>query len=151
MGLVSARKRGKFWQYRFEAASVKSVQARLGHQNVTTTLQTYVHDTPATEADAVSIFERHGVGLGHTLRRRGQFVVSGHVFTSFSFENLCKSGKVKRQSRCAPYMEIALGIGAFRGQTVRNCRSFCGYAVLYFTRLYCLKVAKPWTAPTILL
>ena len=83
MDLVSARKRGKFWQYRFEAASVKSVQARLGHQNVTTTLQTYVHDTPATEADAVSIFERHGVGLGHTLRRRGQFVVSGHVFTSF--------------------------------------------------------------------
>ena len=107
MGLVSARKRGKFWQYRFEAASVKSVQARLGHQNVTTTLQTY--------------------------------------------ENLCKSGKVKRQSRCAPYMEIALDIGAFRGQTVRNCRSFCGYAVLYFTRLYCLKVAKPWTAPTPLL
>ena len=39
-------------------ASVKSVQTRLGHENVKTTLQTYVHDTDVMADEAVDVFER---------------------------------------------------------------------------------------------
>ena len=38
-------------------ASPKTVQARLGHQNIETTLQTYVHNTESMEEDAVAMFE----------------------------------------------------------------------------------------------
>lgn len=38
--------------------SPKSVQTRLGHQNIETTLQTYVHDTEMMEQDAVDTFEQ---------------------------------------------------------------------------------------------
>ena len=37
--------------------SPKSVQVRLGHKNIQTTLQTYVHDTEAMETKAVDTFE----------------------------------------------------------------------------------------------
>lgn len=37
--------------------SPKAVQARLGHENIETTLQTYVHNTDAMEQDAVNVFE----------------------------------------------------------------------------------------------
>jgi integrase len=37
--------------------SPKSVQVRLGHKNIQTTLQTYVHDTENMEQKAVDIFE----------------------------------------------------------------------------------------------
>lgn len=37
--------------------SAKAVQARLGHENIQTTLQTYVHNTEAMEQTAVDIFE----------------------------------------------------------------------------------------------
>lgn len=37
--------------------SPKAVQARLGHENIETTLQTYVHATDAMEQDAVDVFE----------------------------------------------------------------------------------------------
>lgn len=37
--------------------SPKAVQARLGHENIETTLQTYVHNTEAMEQDAVDVFE----------------------------------------------------------------------------------------------
>ena len=37
--------------------SPKAVQARLGHENIQTTLQTYVHNTEAMEQDAVDVFE----------------------------------------------------------------------------------------------
>lgn len=37
--------------------SPKSVQVRLGHKNIQTTLQTYVHDTETMEENAVDIFE----------------------------------------------------------------------------------------------
>ena len=37
--------------------SPKAVQARLGHENIETTLQTYVHNTDAMERDAVDVFE----------------------------------------------------------------------------------------------
>lgn len=39
-------------------ANVKDVQARLGHENIETTLQTYVHDTAQMASDTVSIFEK---------------------------------------------------------------------------------------------
>lgn len=38
-------------------ASPKTVQVRLGHQNIETTLQTYVHNTEQMEEDAVAMFE----------------------------------------------------------------------------------------------
>lgn len=38
--------------------SPKAVQARLGHENIQTTLQTYVHNTEVMEDSAVDIFER---------------------------------------------------------------------------------------------
>lgn len=38
--------------------SPKSVQVRLGHRNVQTTLQTYVHDTETMEQNAVAAFEK---------------------------------------------------------------------------------------------
>ncbi|KAB3527128.1 site-specific integrase [Alkaliphilus serpentinus] len=38
-------------------ASPKSVQKRLGHKNIQTTLQTYVHDTETMEQNAVDTFE----------------------------------------------------------------------------------------------
>ena len=37
--------------------SPKAVQARLGHENIETTLQTYVHNTESMEQNAVDIFE----------------------------------------------------------------------------------------------
>lgn len=37
--------------------SPKAVQARLGHENIETTLQTYVHNTEAMEQTAVDVFE----------------------------------------------------------------------------------------------
>lgn len=39
-------------------ANVKDVQTRLGHTNIQTTLQTYVHDTEKMANDSVEIFER---------------------------------------------------------------------------------------------
>ena len=39
-------------------ANVKDVQSRLGHTNIETTLQTYVHDTKAMAEQSVDIFER---------------------------------------------------------------------------------------------
>lgn len=38
-------------------ANVKDVQERLGHQNIETTLQTYVHNTEKMRTDSVDIFE----------------------------------------------------------------------------------------------
>lgn len=38
-------------------ANVKNVQARLGHSNIQTTLQTYVHDTEKMGQQSVDIFE----------------------------------------------------------------------------------------------
>lgn len=38
-------------------ADVKDVQARLGHNNIQTTLQTYVHDTEKMAERSVDIFE----------------------------------------------------------------------------------------------
>lgn len=39
-------------------ANVKNVQARLGHTKISTTLQTYAHDTPYMGIESVEIFER---------------------------------------------------------------------------------------------
>lgn len=39
-------------------ANVKNVQARLGHTNITTTLQTYVHDTDTMGQQSVELFEK---------------------------------------------------------------------------------------------
>lgn len=39
-------------------ANVKNVQARLGHSNITTTLQTYVHDTEKMGEQSVELFEQ---------------------------------------------------------------------------------------------
>ena len=36
----------------------KAVQARLGHSNINTTLQTYVHNTEQMEQEAVDAFEK---------------------------------------------------------------------------------------------
>jgi integrase len=37
---------------------VKNVQARLGHTNIQTTLQTYVHDTEKMAEQSVELFEQ---------------------------------------------------------------------------------------------
>ena len=39
-------------------ADVKDVQTRLGHANIQTTLQTYVHDTETMANRSVDIFEQ---------------------------------------------------------------------------------------------
>jgi integrase len=39
-------------------ANVKNVQARLGHSNITTTLQTYVHDTEKMAEQSANLFEQ---------------------------------------------------------------------------------------------
>ncbi len=39
--------------------SPKTVQNRLGHKQIETTLQTYVHDTPTMEENAINIFEQN--------------------------------------------------------------------------------------------
>ena len=39
-------------------ADIKNVQARLGHEKIETTLQTYVHDTEGMAERSVDIFER---------------------------------------------------------------------------------------------
>jgi integrase len=43
--------------------SPKTVQDRLGHQNIETTLQTYVHNTEQMEENAVDIFEKITAGV----------------------------------------------------------------------------------------
>lgn len=43
--------------------SPKTVQARLGHQNIETTLQTYVHNTEQMEENAVDVFEKIAKGV----------------------------------------------------------------------------------------
>lgn len=43
-------------------AEIKDVQTRLGHNNITTTLQTYVHDTEKMSDRSVDIFERIATG-----------------------------------------------------------------------------------------
>lgn len=43
--------------------SPKTVQARLGHQNIETTLQTYVHNTEQMEENAVDVFEQIAKGV----------------------------------------------------------------------------------------
>lgn len=39
-------------------ANVKNVQMRLGHSNIQTTLQTYVHDTEKMYEQSVALFEQ---------------------------------------------------------------------------------------------
>ena len=39
-------------------ADVKNVQTRLGHTNIETTLQTYVHDTEKIAERSVDLFEK---------------------------------------------------------------------------------------------
>ena len=39
-------------------ANVKNVQARLGHTNIQTTLQTYVHNTEKMGQQSVNLFEQ---------------------------------------------------------------------------------------------
>lgn len=39
-------------------ANVKNVQVRLGHTNIQTTLQTYVHDTEKMAEQSVDLFEQ---------------------------------------------------------------------------------------------
>ena len=39
-------------------ANIKNVQTRLGHTNIQTTLQTYVHDTEKMSEQSVEIFEK---------------------------------------------------------------------------------------------
>ena len=39
-------------------ADVKNVQTRLGHTNIETTLQTYVHDTEKMPERSVDLFEK---------------------------------------------------------------------------------------------
>ena len=41
-----------------KGVSPKSVQERLGHTSITTTLETYVHDTDTMKKEAVDVFER---------------------------------------------------------------------------------------------
>ena len=42
-----------FWR----VIQVKAVQERLGHENIETILQTYVHNTESMEQDAVDVFK----------------------------------------------------------------------------------------------
>jgi len=39
-------------------ANIKDVQTRLGHSNIQTTLQTYVHDTKKMASESVDLFEQ---------------------------------------------------------------------------------------------
>lgn len=39
-------------------ANIKNVQTRLGHSNIQTTLQTYVHDTEKMGEQSVELFEQ---------------------------------------------------------------------------------------------
>lgn len=50
----------------------KSVQTRLGHKNIETTLNTYVHDTEKMKDDAVSSFEKTAHGMNFLWSNRGQ-------------------------------------------------------------------------------
>ena len=52
--------------------SPKSVQTRLGHKNIETTLNTYVHDTEKMKDDAVSSFEKTAHGMNFLWSNRGQ-------------------------------------------------------------------------------
>ena len=39
-------------------ANIKDVQTRLGHANISVTMDTYVHDTEAMKTQTVDIFEK---------------------------------------------------------------------------------------------
>ena len=41
-------------------APIKDVQRRLGHTNVQTTIDRYVHDTQAMQEQTVALFENYG-------------------------------------------------------------------------------------------
>lgn len=45
-------------------ADIKDVQARLGHEDISTTLQTYVHDTEKMASHTVELFEDYAAGNG---------------------------------------------------------------------------------------
>lgn len=55
-----------------DGISPKSVQVRLGHKNIETTMNTYVHDTPKMVDDAVSSFEKTAHGMNFLWSNRGQ-------------------------------------------------------------------------------
>lgn len=52
--------------------SPKTVQMRLGHKHIETTLQTYVHDTDKMKDDSVSTIEKNVHGLNLEWTNRGQ-------------------------------------------------------------------------------
>lgn len=56
--------------------SPKSVQVRLGHKNIETTLNTYVHDTPVMKDNAVTKFEEIAHGMNFLWSNRGQNSIS---------------------------------------------------------------------------
>lgn len=56
--------------------SPKSVQVRLGHKNIETTLNTYVHDTPAMKEDVVKQIEKTAHGMIFSWSNRGQNSIS---------------------------------------------------------------------------
>lgn len=49
-------------------ANIKAIQTRLGHKDISTTLQVYTHTTTGMEQDAVDIFEK-SVHLVYTMRK----------------------------------------------------------------------------------
>ena len=46
-----------------QGVTPKAVQERLGHENIETTLQTYVHNTEVMAQDAVDVFEKAVSGV----------------------------------------------------------------------------------------
>ena len=53
-----ASKRNKTLRLQGNTADVKDIQTRLGHTNIETTLQTYVHDTEKMVERSVDLFEQ---------------------------------------------------------------------------------------------